>query len=62
MNLKEATLYSKAGWTSSTRHDAAYIEMPDGKKLVLVIFTENYANERGIISGIASEVLKSLQK
>src|ERR1043165_7980571 len=28
-------LWSKAGWTSTTRHDVAYVEMPDGGKFVL---------------------------
>src|SRR5687768_11018509 len=27
-----ARLWSKAGWTSTTRHDVAYIELPDGRK------------------------------
>ena len=60
--MKDAKLYSKAGWTSSTRHDAAYIETPEGLKLVVVIFTQNHADERGIISGIATRVLRGLQK
>ena len=38
-------LWSKAGWTSQTRHDAAYLELPTGEKFVLVTFTENHANE-----------------
>ena len=28
-----AKLWSKAGWTSTTRHDAAYIERPGGARL-----------------------------
>lgn len=60
MNLKDAKLWSKAGWTSKTRHDAAYVELADGRKFVLVVFTENFANERGIIPSIAAEVLKNL--
>ena len=48
-----AKLWSKAGWTSDTRHDTAYIEFPNGKKLVLVIFTVNHANERELISDLA---------
>lgn len=48
-----AKLWSKAGWTSQTRHDAAYIEFPNGKKLVLIIFTVNYAKDRELISNIA---------
>lgn len=60
LNLKDARLWSKAGWTSKTRHDATYIETPDGLKFVLVIFTENFANERDIIPNIAEKILKNL--
>lgn len=55
-------LWSKEGWTSKTRHDAALIETPEGKKFVLVIFTENFATEREIIPGIARGVIEGLQK
>jgi len=60
LKLTDAKLWSKAGWTSKTRHDAAYIETPDGSKFVLVVFTENFANERAVIPGIARRVLKSV--
>jgi len=59
-NMKDTRLWSKAGWTSKTRHDAAYIETPDGLKFVLVVFTENFANERNIIPTIAEKVLENL--
>jgi len=61
-NLKDAKIWSKAGWTSKTRHDAAYIETPDGLKFVLVIFTENFANERDIIPTVAGKILDGLGK
>src|SRR6476661_823954 len=32
--MTDAKLWSKAGWTSKTRHDAAYIETADGAKFV----------------------------
>ena len=54
-------LWSKEGWTSKTRHDAAYIETPDGLKLVFAIFTENHTEETGIIPGIARRVLDGLR-
>jgi beta-lactamase class A len=54
-----AKLWSKAGWTSQTRHDAAYIELPSGKKLVLVIFTEKHARERELLRTIARSVVAS---
>ena len=60
LGLKDAKLYSKAGWTSKTRHDAAFIEMPDGKKLVIVIFTQNHAKQRKILPGIASVMITAL--
>ena len=50
-------LWSKAGWTSDTRHDAAYVELPDGTRFILVIFTVNHANEREIIPSVAREVI-----
>jgi beta-lactamase class A len=34
-----ARLWSKAGWTSETRHDAAYVELPEGPSFILVAFT-----------------------
>jgi beta-lactamase class A len=53
-----ARLWSKAGWTSTTRHDAAYIELPNGARFVVVTFTENQANERDIIPTVAREVIE----
>jgi beta-lactamase class A len=35
----DAKLWSKAGYMSTSRHDAAIVELVDGKKFVLVIFT-----------------------
>lgn len=56
-----AKLWSKAGWTSQTRHDAAYIEFPNGRKLVLVIFTVNHANERELIPRLASAIISNME-
>lgn len=53
-------LWSKAGWTSTTRHDAAYVELPDGNKFVLVTFTTDHANEREIIPTVARVVLEGI--
>src|SRR5215203_2538252 len=54
-------LWSKAGWTSTTRHDVAYLEMPDGGKFVLAIFTTSHANEREIIPTVARIVIEGLK-
>jgi hypothetical protein len=56
-----AKLWSKAGWTSKTRHDAALIEMPNGARLVLVIFTVDHASERGIIPMVARSILQEFE-
>lgn len=56
-----AKLWSKAGWTSETRHDAAYVELPTGTKFVLVVFTLNHANEKEIIPAVARVVVAALQ-
>ena len=53
-----AKLWSKAGWTSQTRHDAAYVELPNGARFVLVVFTTAHANERGIIESIGKAVVE----
>ena len=55
-----AKLWSKAGWTSTTRHDAAYIELPNGAKFVLVTFTVDHANEREIIPTVARVVIDGM--
>jgi beta-lactamase class A len=58
--INGAKLWSKAGWTSTTRHDAAYVETPEGLRFVLVVYTQKQAKERDIIPGIAEIVLKNL--
>jgi beta-lactamase class A len=55
-------LWSKAGWTSTTRHDAAYIELPDGSKFVLVTFTTDHATEREIIPTVARVVIAGIKQ
>ena len=58
--LSGAKLWSKAGWTSRSRHDAAYVELPNGRKFVLVIFTENHANEQEVLPKVAGKVIDAL--
>ncbi|HKE58655.1 MAG TPA: serine hydrolase [Pyrinomonadaceae bacterium] len=59
--IEGVKLWSKAGWTSTTRHDAAYLEMPDGAKFVLVTFTTDHANDRDIIPTVARVVIEGLK-
>lgn len=50
---KGSKLWSKAGWTSQSRHDACYVELPDGRKFVLIVFTDGNANNAEIIPAVA---------
>lgn len=62
-DIAGAQQWSKAGWTSATRHDAAYVELPvsqqfpRGARFVLVIFTTNHANQTQILPGIARLII-----
>ncbi len=55
-----AKLWSKAGWTSQTRHDAIYVELPGGAKFVLVVFTTDHANEREIVRTVVKTVVEGM--
>jgi hypothetical protein len=52
-----SALWSKAGWTSQTRHDAAYVKLPSGKKVVLVIFTVGCAEDHTLLPALARRLL-----
>lgn len=55
-------LWSKAGWVSWARHDAALIELPDGGRIIVVVFTDGreHANNRAIIPAVVRRVLANL--
>lgn len=55
-----AKLWSKAGWTSQTRHDGIYVELPGGAKFILVVFTTDHASEREIIRTVARTVVEEM--
>jgi len=57
-----ARLWSKAGWMSTARHDAVYVELPDGIRFVLVAFISGHAKEYAILPSIAEKVIKALRK
>jgi hypothetical protein len=54
---KTTKIWSKAGYMSKARHDAAIIELANGKKLALVIFTERCSEERDLIPEIARHIV-----
>ena len=55
----DAKLWSKAGYMSTARHDAAIVELADGRKFVLVIFTTR-PDTKEIIPEIARQILDAL--
>ena len=54
-----AKLWSKAGYMSTARHDAALVEFAGGQKIVLVIFTEKHSDQKGMIPEIARMVVSN---
>ena len=59
---QNASIWSKAGWTSQTRHDSAYIEVEGCDPLLLVVFTEGKANakNKAILPFITSTFVSKL--
>lgn len=49
-------LWSKAGNTSEVRHDAAYLELPDGRKLIVVILTR-IGEDKAVLRAIGKSLL-----
>jgi hypothetical protein len=58
----EAQLWSKAGWTSQVRHDAAYIEIPNLRPYLLVVFTEGRAHSknRAILPFVSQQIANAV--
>jgi beta-lactamase class A len=55
-----ARLWSKEGDTSEVRHDAAYIELPSGRKLVVVILTRDVADDKSLLPAIGKHILEEI--
>ena len=57
-----AQIWSKAGWTSQVRHDAAYIEVPGVSPYLLTIFTEgkDNAQNKSILPFISRLVVEAM--
>ena len=57
-----ARIWSKAGWMSRMRHDAAYIEIPNLPPYLLVVFTEGKENagNRSILPFISQSIIEGL--
>jgi hypothetical protein len=61
---QEAVLWSKAGYTSWTRHDAAYIEIPGLRPYLLVVFTEGREHNKNeeILPFVSQQIIAAMQE
>ena len=59
-----AQIWSKAGWMSKVRHDAAYIEIPNVSPYLLVVFTEgkDNAQNKSILPFISRSIITAMVK
>jgi hypothetical protein len=59
----EANLWSKAGLTSQVRHDVAYIEIPNLRPYLLVVFTEGKENSKNeqILPFVSRQVVEAMK-
>ncbi|MGF1990867.1 MAG: serine hydrolase [Nostoc sp. ZfuVER08] len=59
---KDAQIWSKAGWTSQVRHDAAYIELTNQRPYLLVVLTEGkaQAKNREILPFVSKLVVEAI--
>jgi len=55
-----AKLWSKAGWTSEVRHDAAYVELPNGTRFILVTFTVGHSDNREILATVVRKIVEGM--
>jgi beta-lactamase class A len=56
-----AQLWSKAGWTSKVRHDAAYIQIPGYQPYLLVVFTEGQDSQnKSIIPFVSQKIVTAM--
>jgi hypothetical protein len=60
---QEANLWSKAGLTSQVRHDVAYIEIPNLRPYLLVVFTEGKENSKNeeILPFVSRQVVEAMK-
>jgi hypothetical protein len=59
----DAQLWSKAGLMSRVRHDAAYIELPNCRPYLLVVFTEgtDHAKNESLLPFISQQVVEAVR-
>jgi hypothetical protein len=60
----QSQLWSKAGWMSQARHDAAYVEAEKAAPMLLVVFSEGerWARDEQLLPTIAGRLLEECRK
>lgn len=61
-HLHDVRFWSKAGWTSRARHDAAFLRTENGRQFAIAIFTEGVAKDRDLVPAIAWRIFQELNK
>ncbi len=61
---RNAQIWSKAGWMSRVRHDAAYIEIPNVSPYLLTVFTEgkDNAQNKSILPFVSQSIVKAMME
>jgi predicted amidohydrolase YtcJ len=54
--------YSKAGWTSTTRHDTAFVRLPNGAEYILAVFTVDNSKQPDIIPFVSKLIADDFMK
>ena len=57
-----ARLWSKEGDTSEVRHDAAYVELPGGPKLIIVALTRGAADDKTLLPALGKHLLAEMAR
>lgn len=52
--------YSKAGWTSTVRHDLLVTETPSRERLVLCVLTKGHSTDEVLVGKLGLAVLRRL--
>jgi beta-lactamase class A len=61
-HLHDVSIWSKAGWTSQARHDAAFLKTENGRQFAIAVFTEGQAKDRDLVPAIAWRIFQELNK
>ena len=56
----DARRWSKAGWTSTTRHDVAHVQFADGREVTVAVFTNNHAERKDLLQSLAQAAIESV--